>query len=77
MANLTNDDQGKHVVNSNGDTVGMISKVEGNTAHVDPDPGITDKIRSTLGWEDKDADEYALTGDHISEITNDEVRLKH
>jgi len=72
---LTDDDEGKRVVNQNGDEVGMVASVEGGDAHVDPDPGITDSIKSKLGWEDADEDTYRLPSDSIQEVTDDEIRL--
>lgn len=74
--NITEDDEGKRVVNSTGDTVGMVSDVRSGTAYVDPDPGIGDKVRSKLGWEDADAEDYPLHSSSIDTITDDEVRLK-
>jgi len=53
---LSDKDEGKHVVNKAGKKIGMVSRVEGNHAYVDPDPGITDTIKSKLGWGDADED---------------------
>ncbi len=74
--NVTEDDEGKRVVNQRGDKVGMIAEVRSGSAYVDPDPGITDAIRSRLGWGDTDEDHYRLEEDRIDSITDDEVRLK-
>jgi len=73
---LTKDDEGKQVVNSKGDKIGMVSKVRGGKAHVDPDPDITDRIRSKLGWGDTDEDTYALETKRIKKVTDKEIRLK-
>lgn len=73
--NLTERDEGKDVVNADGDTVGTISGFRGGRAHVDPDPGITDKLMSTLGWEDVDDDDFVLESDQVERITDDEVHL--
>ena len=73
--NLTEQDEGKHVVNADGDTIGVISGFRGGRAYVDPDPGITDKIMSRLGWADVDEDDYPLETDNVANITDDEVRL--
>lgn len=72
---LTENDEGKAVVNRDGETIGMISGFRGGQAFVDPDPGITDKIMSKLGWKDTDADDYALDPDHVEQVTDDEVHL--
>ncbi|WP_135366506.1 PRC-barrel domain containing protein [Halosimplex halophilum] len=72
---LSDDDQGKPVVDDNGEKVGVVSDVRGGTAHVDPDPGVTDKVKSRLGWSDADADDYPLADDEIATVTDDEIRL--
>ncbi|MFW6317673.1 MAG: PRC-barrel domain containing protein [Halorubrum sp.] len=73
---ITENDEGKPVVNEAGEKVGMVSKVEGHDVHVDPDPGLTDKIKSRLGWGDADGDTYALKQSDIAAVTDDEVQLK-
>jgi len=73
---LTEEDQGKNVVNAAGDDVGVISGFRGGQAYVDPDPGMTEKIMSSLGWADVDEDDYALEADQVAEVTDDEVRLR-
>lgn len=75
-SHVTDDDEGKRVVNASGDEMGRISKVESGRAFVDPDPGITDTIRSKLGWAKEGQDDYQLHADRIDTITDDEVRLK-
>lgn len=75
-SSLNEDDKGKPVVNSKGDKVGMVAEVEHGTAHVNPDPGITDTISSKLGWGSADEDEtYELETNRIDTITDDEIRL--
>jgi len=73
---LSDKDEGKHVVNKAGKKIGMVSRVEGNHAYVDPDPGITDTIKSKLGWGDSDEETYSLDDDHVESINDDEVRLQ-
>ena len=71
----TQDDEGKTVVNAEGDEFGMVVDVEGDTMHVDPDPSITDRIRTALGWEDHDDDTYPVGGESIARIEDDRVVL--
>ena len=73
---LSDKEEGKRVVNKAGKKIGMISKVEGHRAHVDPDPGIGDTIKSKLGWGDADEDTYPVDESDIESIDDDEVRLK-
>ena len=72
---LSDNETGKRVVNKAGEEVGMVSQVEGNRAHVDPDPGITDTIKSKLGWADTDEDMYPIEESDIESINDDEIRL--
>lgn len=74
--NVTEDDEGKQVVNFRGDKVGVVTGVENGSAHVDPDPGMTDQIRSKLGWNDPNQSDYKLQEDRIDQVTDDEIRLK-
>jgi hypothetical protein len=72
---LSDKDEGKHVVNKAGKDLGMVSRVEGNRAYVDPDPGITDTIKSKLGWGDADEDTYPIDESDIESMDDDEIRL--
>ena len=74
--NVTDDDQGKAVVDSSGQKIGMVSEVRSGTAYVNADPGLTDTIRSKLGWSEADDDDYALEENRIHTVTDDEIRLK-
>lgn len=76
METLSEDDVGKTVVNRSGETIGRVTNVEGGTAFVDPDPGITDTIKAKLGWEDVEGDDYRLDTSEIDRVTDDEIRLQ-
>ena len=75
MARLSDSDEGKTVVSSAGDKIGIIKEVSRGAAHVDPDPGITDELKSKMGWADRDEDTYPLDESNIDAVTDDEVRL--
>lgn len=74
-ADFTQEDEGKDIVNADGDKIGIVESVEGGTAHVDPDPGMTDTIKSKLGWGDTDEETYPLDASNVESITDDQVRL--
>ncbi|AEH38106.1 hypothetical protein [Halopiger xanaduensis] len=76
MAQLTDDDEGKQVVNAEGEQIGIVESVEGGTAHVNPDPGMTDTIKSKLGWGDTDEETYPLDAENVESISDDEIRLQ-
>jgi hypothetical protein len=73
---FTDDDIGKSVINADGEEVGLVTDVEHGTAHVEPDPGITDTIKAKLGWGDTDDDAYPLQEPAVAEVTDDEVHLE-
>lgn len=73
---ITDDDEGKAVIDSSGRNIGMVTEVRSGIAYVNPDPGLADSIRSKLGWGDADEDDYALGKNRIDTVTGDEVRLK-
>lgn len=75
VRDITDDDEGKTVVDENGDEIGVVSDVEHGTAYVTPDPGITDKLMAKLGWDDRDEETYPLQEEAIEAITDDEIRL--
>jgi hypothetical protein len=66
----------KRVVNARGEPVGIVSGVRGGTAYVDPDPGIADRVKSMLGWNDIDEDDYPLREEAIERVTDDEIHLR-
>lgn len=72
---VTKNDEGKRVVDANGDTIGIISGVRNGKAYVDPDPGISEKILTKLGWENIDKGDYPLERSRIATITDDEIHL--
>ena len=78
-ANLTVDDEGKRIVNTNGKEIGVVETVEMGVAYVEPGPEMADSIKSRLRRDRDVADgmeNYQLDEDHIDEITDDELRLQ-
>ncbi|WP_336345217.1 DUF2171 domain-containing protein [Halalkalicoccus ordinarius] len=70
----TEDDEGKNVLDANGDRVGLVAAVEGGTLHVETDPSITDDLKAALGWGDAE-DTRAVDESEIERITGDTVHL--
>lgn len=73
-ATITEDAEGKTVVHD-GETVGIVTEVDHGTAYVEPDPGLTEKLRGMLGWSDDD-DAFPLQESAIERVTDDEIRLR-
>lgn len=74
-AAFSDDDVGKTVVNVSGEEVGMVTAIEHGTARVKPDPGLTDSIKATLGWEGSTEDTYPLQEEAVQQVTRNEIRL--
>ncbi|MFC5970357.1 PRC-barrel domain containing protein [Halomarina salina] len=74
-ARFTDEDEGKRVVDDQDNVVGRVVEVAGGTAHVDPDPGMTDTVRSKLGLGDADGDTFAIDESSVEAITDDEIRI--
>lgn len=72
---ITDSDQGKKVVNQHGDPIGRVVEVKDGTAHVDPDPDITDTVMSKIGWGGDDEGTYALEPQTVDSVTDDEIRI--
>ncbi|ELY87582.1 hypothetical protein C483_16823 [Natrialba hulunbeirensis JCM 10989] len=75
-ATVTTDDQGKNVVDETGNQIGIISAVEEGTAYVDPEPGLTDRLRARLDWGSHSSDEYPVEPSQIKSVTDDEVVVR-
>ncbi|ELY52847.1 hypothetical protein [Natronococcus jeotgali] len=73
---LEDDDAGKAVVDDAGERIGIVTAVEGDTAYVDPEPGLTDRIKARLGWLERDDDDRSVRRSQVGEITDDELVLR-
>jgi hypothetical protein len=75
-----NVDEGMNVVSTSGETVGIVSKTGGGQIYVEPDPGLTDKIKIKLNWGDTledNEDVYTVPETQIERIEGEEVRIHH
>lgn len=73
---ITDDAVGKDVVDAENDKIGIVTAVKHGTAQVDPDPGLTDKFKAKLDWEDADQEDFPLQEKAVETVTDDEIRLK-
>jgi len=70
----TEADVGKRVV-YDGDTIGRVVAYDDGTAYMEPDPNITDFIRSQFAWGDRSDEAVPLQRELVTEMTDDEGRL--
>lgn len=73
---FTEEDEGKRVVDSTGEEIGIVADVRAGQAYVDPDPGLMDQMMSKLGWADVDEDTYPLDAADVTSVTDDEIRIR-
>ena len=73
---LTEADEGKRVLDTDGSEVGRLVAVEDGRGYVDSDPALTDTIKAKLGWGDRTEDAHPLDEGSIEEITEDAVYLR-
>lgn len=66
-------DEGKKVVDQDGEDVGRVKDVRGGTLYVEPDQSLTEKIAESLGWSDDDEDTYPVEAENVTSITDDHV----
>ncbi len=75
-ATFSHDDIDKPVRNANSDEVGVIAAVEGDIAHVRPDPSAVKSIKSSLGWDGVAEQRITLDRASVRAITADAVLLE-
>jgi len=75
MTVLTESDEGKFVMDAEGEQIGIVTEVEGDVAHVEPDPDLTEAWIQSLGFGDADEDDIEVPADAVATVTDEEIRL--
>lgn len=77
MAVLSSDDEGKFLVDADGEQLGIVTEVDASedAAYVEPDPGIGEAWVQGLGYGDADEDDVRLPFDAVDTVTDEEVRV--
>ena len=73
---LTDEEEGKTVVDASGEPLGLITTVEEDAAYVEPNPDLAESIAARLGGKDAEDDEYAIHADAVNETTDEKIRLR-
>ncbi|SFG55197.1 hypothetical protein SAMN04488063_2390 [Halopelagius inordinatus] len=73
---FTDDDEGKEVVDASGNTLGLVTEIDGETAYVDPDPSLTDTIKADIGWSDSDSDAYTVDASAVETKASEKLHLR-
>ena len=72
-ATLTDDEVGKTVVDAEGKKLGIVAKVEGGRAYVDPNPSVAERVLASVGLEGEDEEDYVVTEDMLESAGEDIV----
>ncbi len=75
MATLTEEDEGKILVDAEGEELGIVTEVDAGTAYVDPDPGLGEAALATFGWAEADVQDCTVEGEVVVTVTDQEIRL--
>jgi hypothetical protein len=68
-------DEGKTVLASSGDELGVVDDVRQGAAFVKPLSDLAPPVRAQLGWGGDDRDEYRLDEARVGRVTGDEIHL--
>ena len=72
---LTEGDEGKTVVDTNGETVETVDRVEHGTAYIDADEGLLEGVKSMFGNEGDGT--YTFVSTEVERITDDMQLREH
>lgn len=77
MTVLSTADEGKTLMDAEGEEIGVVTEVdpEKQVAYVDPEPGIGDAIVQGLGYGDANEDDIEVPSDSVATVTDTEVRV--
>ncbi len=62
------DDRGKDVVDVEGQNIGIVTEVEGDTMYVDTHPSLTEQVMSRLGWSSEGGDSLPVSPEFVRRI---------
>ncbi|MFC6954064.1 hypothetical protein [Halorubellus litoreus] len=77
MAVLSTEDEGKFLMDVEGEQIGIVTEVDpdAQVAYVEPEPGMAEAIVQGLGYGDKDDDDIEVPADSIETVTDSELRV--
>lgn len=77
MAVLSTQDEGKVLMDQEGEQIGVVTEVETDAqiAYVEPEPSISEAVIQGLGFGDADSDDIEVPGGSVETITDTELRV--
>lgn len=76
VVSFTEDDEGKEVVDASGDTLGLVTSIEGDTAYVDPDPSLAETAMADMGLASGGDDEYTVDETAVETKAEEKLHLR-
>ena len=77
MSILSTADEGKYLMDAEGEQIGIVTEVdpETNVAYVEPEPDLGEAILQGYGFGDADEDDIEVPGESVATITDTELRV--
>ncbi len=77
MTVLSTQDEGKFLMDIEGEQIGIVTGVDPDeqVAYVEPDPGIAESWLQGLGYGDSDEDDIEVPASSVETVTDSELRV--
>jgi sporulation protein YlmC with PRC-barrel domain len=78
MTVLSTEDEGKFLMDIEGEQIGIVTEVDPDAqiAYVEPDPDLAESIVQGFGFGDSDEDDIEVPADTVETVTDTELRVK-
>lgn len=78
MTVLSTEDEGKFLMDVEGEQIGIVTEVDPDEqlAYVEPDPDVTESWIQGLGFGDADGDDIEVPADSVATVTDSELRVE-
>lgn len=77
MTVLSTEDEGKFLMDVEGEQIGIVTEVDAGAqlAYVEPDPDVAESWIQGLGFGDADGDDIEVSADSVATVTDSELRV--
>lgn len=77
MTVLSTADEGKVLMDVEGEEIGVVTEVDADeqVAYVEPDPGIGEAVLQGFGFGEADEDDIEVSAESVATVTDTEIRV--
>jgi sporulation protein YlmC with PRC-barrel domain len=77
MSVLSTTDEGKFLMDIEGEQIGVVTEVDvgEQVAYVEPEPGVAESLVQGLGFGDADEDDIEVPANSVETVTDTELRV--